>query len=177
MKINNRQQFLAVAAITAVALLAGDRLIVSPLIGAWKNRADQIAALRHDIQEGEFLKSREQSLRQRWQKMAATTLPTDTSVAQHAVFDAFDHWSEDSRVTLTGVSPSWRDNDEEFMTLECRAKASGSLAALTRFLYDVEKDPLALRVETVKIDSRDDNGQMLALDLQVSGLLLKPKTR
>jgi hypothetical protein len=41
----------------------------------------------------------------------------------------------------------------------------------------VEKDPLALKVETIEITSRDDNGQQLALALQVSGLLLNQPTQ
>jgi hypothetical protein len=58
------------------------------------------------------------------------------------------------------------------MTLECRADAFGNMQALTRFLYDVEKDPLALKVEAVEITTRDNDGQELSLALQVSGLVL-----
>ena len=58
------------------------------------------------------------------------------------------------------------------MTLECRADASGSLSALTRFLYEIEKDPLALRIDSLEITARDNTGQQLSLNLQVSGLLL-----
>ena len=56
--------------------------------------------------------------------------------------------------------------------LECRADAIGSMDALTRFLYEVEKDPLALRLEAIEITSHDNDGQQLSLALQVSGLLL-----
>jgi phosphoribosyl-AMP cyclohydrolase len=61
------------------------------------------------------------------------------------------------------------------MTLECRADASGNIQALTRFLYDVEQDPMAFKVEIVEITSHDNNGQQLSLALQVSGLLLNPQ--
>ena len=58
------------------------------------------------------------------------------------------------------------------MTLECRADAFGSIQAVTRFLYEVEKDSLALRVEAVEITARDNDGQQLTIGLQVSGLQL-----
>jgi hypothetical protein len=61
------------------------------------------------------------------------------------------------------------------MTLECRVDGFGNLSALTRFLYDVEKDPMALKVEAVEIAARDNDGQQLSLALQVSGLLLNPQ--
>jgi len=59
--------------------------------------------------------------------------------------------------------------------LECRADGFGSIEAVSRFLYEIEKDNLPLRVESVEITARDNNGQQLALALQVSGLLLTPE--
>jgi len=44
--INNRQQLLAVVAGAAVALWAGDKLILSPLTQSWKERAARIVSLR-----------------------------------------------------------------------------------------------------------------------------------
>jgi hypothetical protein len=57
-------------------------------------------------------------------------------------------------------------------TLECRASATGDIQSLSKFIYDAEKDPLAVKVESVEITSRDNNGQQLSLVLQVSGLVL-----
>ena len=175
MKIENRQQALAILAITAVAILAGDRFIVSPLVHAWKARAERTAELRTRIQEGELLLDRESVLQQRWARMKTNTLPEDPSVAQDIVSKAFYRWCDESRVTLTGLTPYLREPDEDYSTMEYRATVSGTLPALTRFLHEIEKDPLALRVESVKIESRDDNGQQIAVSLQLSGLLLKPK--
>ena len=39
MPIKNRQQFLLIAAGAALVLLAGDRLVLSPLLKAWGQRA------------------------------------------------------------------------------------------------------------------------------------------
>lgn len=59
------------------------------------------------------------------------------------------------------------------MTYECRADAAGNLSALTRFLYQAEADPLAIKVDVVELTARDTDGEQLTLGLQVSGLLLK----
>jgi hypothetical protein len=48
---------------------------------------------------------------------------------------------------------------------------------LTRFLYDVEKDPMALRLESLDLSAHDDAGQQLTLDLQVSGLAIKSQAK
>jgi len=51
-------------------------------------------------------------------------------------------------------------------------EASGNLGTLSRFLYDIEKDPMALKLESVELSTRDNTGQQLTLDLQISGLVL-----
>ena len=59
MKIENRQRVLAIFAITAVVLLASDRLILTPLTRAWKARAGRIAELKREVTQGGMLLERE----------------------------------------------------------------------------------------------------------------------
>jgi hypothetical protein len=44
----------------------------------------------------------------------------------------------------------------------------------TKFLFDVEKDPLAIKIDAVEITSRDNDGKQLSLAVQLSGLVLTP---
>lgn len=174
MNINNRQQLLSIAAIVVVALWAGDKLVLSPLLQSWKQRATSITELTKSVRQGSLLVDRERSIRNRWDSMQTNTLPNETSVAENHVLKAFERWSQDSRISITSIKPQWKRTADDYMTLECRADAFGSIQAITRFLYDVEKDPLALKVEAVEITTRDNDGQQLSLALQVSGLLLNP---
>ena len=171
-KIDNRQQLLALLAIAAVALFAADKVVIRPLTQVWKERARRVTELRQKVDEGTQLQQRQQMLRGRWEQMRTNTLPNNLSQAEQQVLAAFDRWSQDSRISITSISPQWKNDADEFVTLQCRVDASGSLATLTRFLHDIERDPLALRLETVEITSRDTEGQQLTLGLQVSGLVL-----
>ena len=175
MNINNRQQILGVIAIAVVAIWAGDKLVLSPLTALWKRRAVQIADLRKSVTQGAVLTARALSIRYRWESMRTNTLPTETSAAENQVLKAFERWSRDSQISVTSIKPQWKHNADDYMTLECRVDGFGNLSALTRFLYDVEKDPMALKVEAVEIAVRDNDGQQLSLALQVSGLLLNPQ--
>jgi len=172
MNISNRQQLLAIMAIAVIALWIGDKVVFSPLTGLWKDRVKQIDELRKSVNQGNLLLERERSIRNRWAGMRTNTLPNNTSAAENLVLKAFDRWSQESRISVTSIKPQWKHNADEYMTLECRVDAFGSLSTLTRFLYDVEKDPLALKVDAVEITTRDNEGQQLSLALQVSGLLL-----
>ncbi|HYG34118.1 MAG TPA: hypothetical protein VEC99_05010 [Clostridia bacterium] len=172
MKISNRQQLLAILAGVAVALLAADSLIITPLTKTWKVRTTRMADLRKKVADGRSLLSREEGLRSRWRQMQTNTLPDNTSQAEQQLLKAFDRWSQDSRVGILSISPQWKRDAEDYMTLECRVEAAGDLSTVSRFLYELERDPMAVRLQSVEISSRDNTGQQLALGLQVSGLVL-----
>ena len=176
-QIKNRQQLLIIAAIATVALFAGDRLVLSPLLKAWGGRATHIADLRKQIAQGKMLVQREQGIRSRWQQMSRNTLPNNTSAAEQQVFKAIDLWAQNSGVAISAITPQWKHDSDDYMTFECRVDAAGDLGKLSRFLYSVEQDPMALKMELVELGARDKEGQQLSLGLQLSGLVLNPPKR
>lgn len=176
MQIKNRQQFLIIITVAAVALLAIDKIISPPLMKFWNDRAARIKKLRDDVKQGELLKRGNLSIRSQWARMQASTLTNNTTLAEQQLFNGLNHWSAMSGITLNTVTPQWKQgSDPSYKTLECRVDASGSLDHLSRFLYDLEKDPMALKLQTVELSSRDNNGTLLALGVQISGLVLTPK--
>jgi hypothetical protein len=177
MQIRNRQQLLVLAAVAAVALMAGDRLLLSPLLKAWRGRATRIAELRAQITRGNTLLQREQGIRSRWQNMSRNTLPANTPAAEQQVFKAVDAWAQSSGVAISAITPQWKHDSDDYKTFECRVDATGDLGKLSRFLYSVERDPMALKLELVELGARDKEGQQLSLALQLSGLVLTPQKR
>jgi len=171
----NRQQLLTILAAVGVGLFIADKLVFTPLVAGWKERSTRIAELRKSVAQGEALIQRGNRIRDRWDSMRTNTLPDEVSAAENQVLKAFERWSDESRISISGIKPQWKRASDDYMTLECRADAFGTIHALTRFLHSLEKDPLALRVESVEITARDETGQQLALAIQVSGLLLNPQ--
>ena len=149
--------------------------MLSPLLKAWSGRATRIAELRKQIAQGKMLVQREQSIRSRWQQMSRNTLPSNTSAAEQQVFKAIDLWAQNSGVAISAITPQWKHDSDDYMTFECRVDAAGDLGKLSRFLYSVERDPMALKLELVELGARDKEGQQLSLGLQLSGLVLTPQ--
>jgi Tfp pilus assembly protein PilO len=176
MKIKNRQQILVVVTIAVVALFISDRLVFEPLIRWWKTRETQVVKLRQEVNNGRMLIQRETAIRSRWNQMRTNTLPVNTSAAEQQVLKAFDSWAQESGVNITSISPQWKNDSQDYRTLDCRVEAKGSLGTLSRLIYDVEKGPMALRLESLALTTGDDRGQGFTLDLQVSALVLTPKT-
>lgn len=172
MKIENRQQWLVVITLVVVGLLICDSLVFEPLAGWYAARGKQIADLRAQVKNGKSLLVREAGIRGHWSQMRTNTLPNKSSVADQQVISAFDRWSRESGVEITDIMPQWKNDADDYQTLNCRVEASGSLAALSQFLYDVEKGPLAIKLDSMEISAKDTGGQLLNLGLQVSGLSL-----
>jgi hypothetical protein len=176
METNKRQQTLILFAVAALVLLLGDSFVRAPLYTRWVERSAHIDQLKKSISQGELTVSRDASIRGRWEKMRSNTLSNNVSIAESQLLKAFDQWTRDSRVTIGSIRPQWKQPEDDYTTLECRADATGSIDALSRFLYEVEKDPLALKVESIEITSHDDSGRQLTLALQLNGLMLTPPT-
>jgi hypothetical protein len=177
MNNKSREQLLGILAVTAVLLMVGDKFIVQPLTAGWAARNKRIADLEKQVAEGTGKLDRERAIRDRWTAMRATALTNNVSAAESQALRAFERWGRDANVTVSGLKPAWKKTSdrEEHQTLECRADATGSLSSLARFLYQIEKDPLAMKVDVVELTTRDTEGRNLTLSLQLSGLVLTPK--
>jgi Tfp pilus assembly protein PilO len=178
MKIENRQQFLVVLTGIAFALLIGNSLIFNPLSNFWTERSQHIAKLRNQVKDGNNLIKRESAIRDQWKNMRANALPPDTSLAAQQVINALDNWSRASTAEVESIMPQWKNDSTNYMTYNCHVQARGTMGSLSQFIYEIEKGPMALKLDSVQLDSHDDAGQQLTLDLQISGLaLLLPTTK
>lgn len=175
METKKRQQLLIVAVVACLLLLIGNSLILDPLTSSWKERSARISHLRDQVAEGTAMIERETVIRRRWENMRNGTLPSNTSVAEAEFYKTFSRCVADSGVTQVSYRPQWKQNDD-YSTYECRADISGNIETLSRFIYELEKDPMALKVESMEFATHDDKGQQLSLGIQVSGLLLTPST-
>jgi len=175
--MKNRQNLLLALAIGVAVLFAGDKLLYGPLLKLWGERSTRIADLRKKVSDGEKLRLREQAIQNRWNYMHDNILPDNPSIAEQKILQAFDIWAQVSRVSITSIAPQWKRDSEDHLSLECRVDAFGNLQTVTRFLYEIEHDPMALKMELVEIGARDNEGQQIGLGLQINGLVLNPQAQ
>ena len=171
----NRQRLLMILAGASVGLLVLDSLVLTPMTKGWQTRSVEITRLKKSVIEGRALIERATRTEALWTEMQSQALPKDPAQAEQDLITAFDRWGRAGNVELGSIKPQWkRGATTRYSLLECRVDATGTLASLTRFLYEVEKSTLALRLDSIELTARDDNGQKLSLGLLVSGLRLTP---
>jgi Tfp pilus assembly protein PilO len=175
MKIKNRQDFLVVLTIAAVGLFLGINFVFTPLQNWWSDRQDQVRSLRERVKNGTQLLRREAGVRSLWANMQTNALPAVMSQAEQQFLIAMDGWSRDSGATITSIMPQWKVESTNYMTLDCRIETEGDLGMLTKFIYDAEKGPLAVRLDSVELSSHDNNGQQMTMGVDIDGLALLQK--
>lgn len=177
MNVEQRQRFLLILTLAAAGLYVGVNYVFTPLAGLWSSRAAQIRELRTRVGEGKKLIAREAGVRSRWSEMRTNALPSNTSLAEQQMFKSLDDWAHASGSEISSIMPQWKSDSTNYMTLNCRVEAAGSLGALSQFLYRIEQGPSGLKVNSVELSARDGTGQQLTLGLQVSGLALLTTTK
>ena len=178
LNIPNRQKLLVMLAGAAVALYMLDGIVFTPLTKMWQAHTAEIARLKKSVASGRSLIARATQTERVWAEMQANALPKDAALAEQDVITAFDGWGRANNIEISSIRPQWkRGATERYSLLECRVDATGTLSTLSRFVYELERSPLALRVDTVELTSRDDGGSKLSLGLIVSGLRLTPLER
>src|SRR3954465_12305064 len=145
--------------IAVAALFVGEKLIYSPLVSLWQSRTKEIHKLTFQVRKGQTLIGQEQAIRGRWDDMQKNTLPTDPSLAQVHMLRVLQDWAQESGVSLNATSPQWKNDSDNYKTLVYRVGASGSLWMLSLFIYDIEKGPLGLKLESLDMSSSDNTGQ------------------
>jgi Tfp pilus assembly protein PilO len=171
-KVKNRQDFLVVLTIAAVGLFVGVNFIFTPLQNWWSDRQKQVHDLRDKIKYGNTMIRRDQAIRSHWKDMQDNALPPNMSQAEQRFLNAMEGWSRDSGAEITSIMPQWKIDSTNYMTLNCRVETGGDLSTLSRFINDVEKGPLAVRLDSVELSSHDNNGQQMTLGVEINGLAL-----
>lgn len=169
-----RQRLLLIVVGVAVGALILDSIVIEPLLKTWQTHAAEITKLKQDVARGKGVIENGPRAERRWKEMQDAALPADPAQAEQVVITAFDKWGHDNNIELGSIKPQWKKGGPKYSTLECRVDATGSLASLTRFLFELEKSPLALRVDSVELTARDDGGNRITLGLIVSGLRMTP---
>jgi len=149
-----RKQRLLLIAGVCVALLAGDRLVLSPLASSWKSRSARIQELKKSISNGNMLLDRRDTLLKRWDAAKTQVLPADGPTAENKVLSAVNGWASSSGLSVNSLLPRWIEDEDVW--------PGGAVAG--------GAEPGDGRPVSVELRARDDAGREIALDARFSGL-------
>jgi len=182
---NKREKLLLVFVLLAVAILAGDRLVLGPLVNSWQTRAAKIIELERNVGNGKVLLPRGKSNTKTWERYWRDNLNNTNSVAEDEVLRAIENWTGDSGILLTSVKPQWQNHEYEFLgkeiaenktysykTYDVRLVAEGTMQEAVEFVHAIESDELPLKIEQLELLSREKTGKLISVSVHFTGLQL-----
>jgi hypothetical protein len=170
-----RQRWLILTIGALLLLVALNQIVFTPLASVWQAHSLEIQQLKTSVASGRSIIGRGAHLQQIWTGIQSGALPRDQAQSEYDVLSAFENYGRTSAIELGSIKPLWKHGaTDEYSVLECRLDATGNLPALSRFLYELERSPLAMHADSVELVSRDDTGQRLTLSLTVTALRLAP---
>ena len=111
-------------------------------------------------------------LTRRWNDTNERSLTSEMSVAENRIMNSVSDWAGKSGLEVSSLKPRRMFGEKEFKKLEFRLAATGDMESVTRFLFELETDPLSLKLEDLDITARDNEGRDLALTVRFTGLIL-----
>lgn len=176
MVLSHRERMIALVTLGAVALLAVNSLVLTPLAER-RDRVDAEAeSARLELERANRLFSNGRRVNERWQEMLGAGLTSDASDAEARALAALSTWAREAGLgPPTSLRPERREVGEQFQTITLRATGTGSMENISDFLRRIQSADLPLRVTDMQLTTRTEGSDELSLQLGVSTICLAPE--
>jgi hypothetical protein len=177
MVFSKRERFVGLVSAGVLALLALDRVAISPLWDRSKAVGDELLVARADISCAEQLVGNAPRMNQRWNEMVKAGLKSEVTDSESQTLRALEKWSREAGLSRVSFQPGRLElvpKQKEFRQLTMRLSGSGSMRDVSHFLWQLQTTTLPIRVTDLQIKSHKDGTDDLALTVAVSTLILPP---
>jgi hypothetical protein len=172
MVLSKRERYFALATAAAVAILLGDRYVVTPL--AARGAAIEAEQQRRagQLDNATTLIRRKRALADEWKRMTEGGLATDPAEAESRALHALRDWASKSGLTLGTIRPERKEGAERLREITVQVSGTGPMSAVSHFLWFAENSDLPLRIVELQIGSRKEGADDLSLQIKASTLYL-----
>jgi len=175
MILSRRERYIVIGTVAVVGLLALDRIFLTPLIEHRQLLEAEMRKSTAEMTRAEGLFANSPRVHRKWNEMTATSLKDSGSNAESQIIQAVSNWALQAGLNLSSVKPERAEKEKQFMKITFRANATGNMAAVSRFMWEVQTSKVPVRVTDLSITTRRDGMDDLTLDLGISTLYLPPE--
>ncbi len=172
MVLSKRERYIVLATGLVVAALAADRFLLSPLLSRQSALQTRKAAQVRELERAEALFKRQRVASTRWKEMEAGGLRRSAGDTENALLHAVRDWSQDARLSLTTVRPERTAQKGRALEVVVQVSGTGSLRAVSRFLWRAESSALPVRVVEAQLGSRREGTDDLTVMVRLSALYI-----
>ncbi len=171
MVLSRRERYIVAATVGVLALALANHFVLGPLL----DRRSEISAERDTmsarLEQAQSLLSRRGQVEPLWNAMRQSlrSSPAEAeSQIQHAVLDA----AEEAGLALSLLKSERPADKTRLPQIAFQAAGTGSMRAVSRFLWRLETAQVPVRISELQLGSRKEGTDDLSVQLRLSTLCL-----
>jgi hypothetical protein len=171
--LSSRERLIAISALIAVVILVGDQWVWTPLT-AWRGQlTDQKLHVLEQLQANQRLMHTRRELAPRWRQIVTAGVPTDPAASESKLLYTLRDAAKQTQVNLLTVQPERPAGKGELREVIVAVSGSGSMSAISRFLYQLDTTEVPLRIERLRLATAEGRDEM-KIELRISTLWRQP---
>ena len=174
MVLTQRERYIAIGAVGALALLLGNYFLLSPYFSSLDDVDKKLQKANQQLADTQDLFTRQRRLRPLWTQMQTAGLNLDASLAESQAQHAVLTWADSAGVTLTSIKPERQTQEGAFEVIGFEVAATGATPSISRLLWSMESAAIPIHLNEVQVGTRKEGSDDLTVRLSISVLCLPP---
>ncbi len=174
MALNKREKLIAGVVGIALLIFVGDYYVVEPFMAAQDDLRMQQEKVTASLRTAQGIFDNRHRVNEAWQELTSTALQSTASKAESSTLHALTEWAAGARVNLESHKSDTPVQVGDFQQIRITVTGSGSMAGLSRLIWDIETGSVPLQLGELRIQSRQDGTDDLGLQLTVTTLVFAP---
>lgn len=172
MALTNRERLIMILAGLAVAILIADRYVLGPIFEKRSQAAQLKQNLQADVEKAQSTLQRRKVIGKRWSQMQQDGLSGNIEVIEGLLFRRLEESSQRSRLLIDSIQPERLMKEGRIGQIEFMVSATGTMDAVTRFLWDIEMAEIPVKIDSLQLSSNNENATQMSLQLTLSSIYL-----
>ena len=174
MALNKREKLIAMVVGISALIFIGDYYVVEPLLANIDDVAAQQRKVTDDLKKANDVIHNRVAVDRAWRGLMQNGLTTNAADANIKTQHALTEWAQAARVNLETQKSDTPVQVGDFQQLRITLTGSGSMAGISRLIWNIETGPLPLQLGELRIQSRKDGTDDLGLQLTLTTLVFSP---
>jgi hypothetical protein len=172
---SKRERIIGLVTAGVLAVLALDRLVLTPLTERRNELDAKLAAAQLELTKADGLFTNGRRLTRTWNAMLDGGLKSDVPAAEGQALHALRDWGQEADLPqFKSLKPERVETQKQFRVVTIRLSTTGSMRSISEFLWRVQEADIPMRVTDMQINSNKEGTDDLTLTLGVSTLSLAP---
>lgn len=177
MALTDRERKIMIIALGAVLILVANQYILTPVMQKRSEAKQTRVELAAQVEQSLAALERKKILRQRWAQMQDDGLGKDVQKAESMVYRYIEDSSSRSGLELGSVQPDRVSAEDKLGKIDFVLSGTGSMAAVTRFMWELETANIPLKVKSYQLGSKNETAREMTLQMELSTIYLKDESQ